>query len=273
MWKKKIERINQIKSMVVSDHIGAYAAQAAFFFVLSLIPMLLLLITLVQVTPMTKAEVMESIVQLFPTPAETMLRSLINQVYNRSNGMVPLTALMALWLAGRAVLSLTSGLNNIYANIETRNYIVLRIRATFYTVFFIIILILSMLLSVFGNSIRNFIREQIPEFADLARNIIQVRSIVSLPLLLLFALIIYKFLPNHKTTLKSEWPGAMFVSIAWLIGTHAFSIYLDIFHGFSNMYGSLTTLVLLMLWIYFCMYVMLLGAKWNVFLMKNEKVS
>ena len=259
--------------MVVSDHIGAYAAQAAFFFVLSLIPILLLLITLVQVTPMTKVEVMENVVQLFPTPAEMMLRSLIEQVYNRSSAMVPLTALMALWLAGRGVLSLTNGLNNIYANLETRNYILLRIRATFYTVLFIIILILSMLLSVFGNSIRNVIREQIPELSGLARNIIQVRSIVSLPLLLLFALIIYKFLPNHKTTVTRAWPGAVFVSVAWLIGTHAFSIYLNIFHGFSNMYGSLTTLVLLMLWIYFCMYVVLLGAKWNTFLHKNEKVS
>lgn len=272
MWKKLLERINQIKTMVTSDHIGAYAAQAAFFFVLSLIPMLLLLITLVQVTPMTKAEVMESVVQAFPTPAESMLRSLVNQVYNRSSGIVPLTALMVLWLAGRGVLSMTSGLNNIYGNFETRNYILLRVRATFYTVLFIVILILSMLLSVFGNSLKNVIREQIPELVELTQSIIQVRSVVSLPLLLLFSLIIYKFLPNHKTTLKKELPGAIFASIAWLICSHIFSIYLDVFQGFSDMYGSLTTLVLLMLWIYFCMYVMLLGGKLNVVLMKNEKL-
>ena len=50
-----------------------------------------------------------------------------------------------------------------------------------------------------------------------------------------------------------------------------FSVYLDIFKGFSSMYGSLTTIVLIMLWLYCCMYILLLGGEVNVILRDMEQ--
>lgn len=47
--------------------------------------------------------------------------------------------------------------------------------------------------------------------------------------------------------------------VSWI-----FSIYVDVFKGFSSMYGSLTTIVVIMLWMYFCMYITLLGGELNV---------
>ena len=60
-----------------------------------------------------------------------------------------------------------------------------------------------------------------------------------------------------------EIPGAIFTAIGWMVVSWVFSIYLDIFNGFSSMYGSLTTIVILMLWLYFCMYSILLGGEVN----------
>ena len=61
-------------------------------------------------------------------------------------------------------------------------------------------------------------------------------------------------------------PGAMFAAVGWMVVSWVFSIYLDVFEGFSSMYGSLTTIVLIMLWMYFCMYCILLGGEMNVLL-------
>ena len=76
----------------------------------------------------------------------------------------------------------------------------------------------------------------------------------------------YKFLPNRKDWLRKQIPGALFSAIGWQVVSWIFSMYLDIFEGFSDMYGSLTTIVLIMLWLYFCMYCILLGAEVNIVL-------
>ena len=75
---------------------------------------------------------------------------------------------------------------------------------------------------------------------------------------------IYKFLPNRKAKFVKQIPGSVFSAIAWMVVSWVFSVYVDIFQGFSSMYGSLTTIVLIMLWMYFCMYSILLGGELNV---------
>ena len=70
-------------------------------------------------------------------------------------------------------------------------------------------------------------------------------------------------LPNKKLTFKSQIPGAAICGVAWYIFSIGVSIYVDYFNGFS-MYGSLTTIALIMLWLYFCMYIMMMSAEVNV---------
>ena len=59
----------QITTDISEDHVGAYAAQTAYFFMLCFIPIILLLLTLVRYTPVTKADVMTAVIRVFPTSA------------------------------------------------------------------------------------------------------------------------------------------------------------------------------------------------------------
>ena len=81
---------------------------------------------------------------------------------------------------------------------------------------------------------------------------------------MIFCLLIYKFLPNRRDRLIKQLPGAVFAAIGWMVVSWIFSVYVDIFQGFTSMYGSLTTIVLIMLWMYFCMYSILLGGEVNL---------
>lgn len=90
-------------------------------------------------------------------------------------------------------------------------------------------------------------------------------------MLFVFTMMIYKFLPNHIVQLKVQLMGAAFSAVGWMIVSWIFSVYLNIFKGFSSMYGSLTTIVLIMLWLYFCMYILLLGGEVNVILRDMEQ--
>lgn len=267
---KATGKLNKLIALVGSHHTGAYAAQAAYFFVLSLIPIILLLLTMVQFTPVTSEDVMEAVTQVFPATVEGMISSIVDQVYRQSSTIIPVTIIVALWSAGKGVLSMTSGLNLIYDNTETRNYIYLRIRASFYTVIFILAIVLSLSLSVFGNSISVFVYQHIPLLTKVMDFVIRIRTLLTLCVLTLFWCLVYKFLPNRtnlsKTTMKQQLPGAVLTSCGWLLISFVFSIYLDIFTGFSSMYGSLTTIILIMLWLYVCMYVILLGGELNALL-------
>lgn len=271
--KKLFDDLIQIPRMVSSSHVGAYAAQAAYFFMLSLIPIILLLLTLVQFTPVTKADVMTAVIQVFPSSVDSMITSIVNQVYNQSTGIISITIVVALWSAGKGVLSMTTGLNCIYNCRETRNYVFLRVRATLYTVMFIVVILLLLVLSVFGNSLNLFILENVPFMTGIADWLIEARTIISPAVLVIFSLLIYKFLPNRTDKLIKQLPGAAFAALGWMIVSWIFSVYLDIFKGFSSMYGSLTTIVLIMLWMYFCMYSMLLGALVNVYLYEKKEDS
>ena len=259
-------KVSQIPDQVSKVHVGAYAAQAAYLLMLCMIPIILLLLTLVQFTPVTKADVMTAVIKVFPSSVDSMITSIVNQVYNQSTGIIPITLIVALWSAGKGVLSITTGLNSIYGCPETRNYFFLRIRATLYTVMFVVVILLLLVLSVFGNSLNLFILEHLPFMSRTADWLIEARTFISPAVLVVFCLLIYKFLPNRRDRLIKQLPGAAFAALGWMVVSWIFSIYLDIFKGFSSMYGSLTTIVLIMLWMYFCMYSILLGGELNVLL-------
>jgi len=262
--KEIYQKVMEIPAAIGADHVGAYAAQAAYFFMICMIPIILLLLTLVRYTPVTKADVMTAVIQVFPSSVDSMMTSIVNQVYNQSMGIIPITVLVALWSAGKGVLAMSSGLNCVYKCKETRNYVLLRIRATAYTVMFILVIILLLVLSVFGNSLNIFIEENVPILRRAADWLIEARVFISPATLVVFLLLTYKFLPNRRDNYVRQLPGAVFAAVGWMVVSWVFSVYVDIFKGFSTMYGSLTTIVLIMLWLYFCMYSILLGAELNV---------
>lgn len=262
--KKIYQKCMEFTSQVAEDHVGAYAAQSAFFFMLCLIPIILLLLMLVRYTPVTKADVMTAVIQVFPKSVDSLITTIVNQVYNQSMGVIPVTVIVALWSAGKGVLAMTSGLNCVYECSETRNYIFLRIRSTLYTVMFILVIACLLVLSVFGNSLNIFIAEHVSFMSSIADWLIEARTFITPALLMVFSLLIYKFLPNRRDKFRKQIPGAVFTAIGWMVISWIFSVYVDVFQGFSSMYGSLTTIVLIMLWMYFCMYSILLGGEVNI---------
>lgn len=210
MIKNTFGKIKGVLGKVMDAHVGAYAAQSAYFLVLSMIPIILLLLTAVQFTLITKADVILAVKEVFPKTVNATVISIVEQVYNQSRVVIPVTIIIALWSAGRGVLAMSTGLNCIYECKETRNYVFLRVRATFYTVMFIVAIIVSLVLLVFGNSISLFVNAHIPIMSKVTDFIIEIRTTVSLIVLIFFSMFIYRFLPNHKVSYRKQLPGALF---------------------------------------------------------------
>ena len=229
------------------DKINAYSAQSAFFIILSLIPFLMVFSSLLQYTSVTEGTLLKIIERVMPEYIAPFL--MIDEVYNRSAGIISITAIVAIWSAAKGVQYMTDGLNSVNDLEETRNWLVLRMWAVVYTVIFLVAIVFTLLVIVFGNSLQKLASQYIPLLRHAVDLLAHFRGLIMLVMLIVFFDVIFTALPNKKLT--------------WYIFSIGVSIYVDYFNGFS-MYGSLTTIALIMLWLYFCMYIMMMSAEVNV---------
>ena len=192
------------------DNVGAFAAQAAYFILLSLIPMLLLFMTLLQFTSISKDMASSMLMQAVPTEFQSLAEGIIEEVYAKSTSVVPVSLVVTLWSAGKGVNALTTGFNSIYHVTETRGYIMGRVRSAFYTLVFILAVIASLVLMVFGNTIQKSLERYLPVLAKVTSFILSMRTLIMVVILTVIFTLLYKFIPNRKATVKSQLPGAGF---------------------------------------------------------------
>jgi membrane protein len=248
------------------DHINAYAAQTAYFLILSFIPFTMMLLTLIKYTPVTKADLLSTAVDILPSSIDPMVISVIDEVYNKSTAVISISAITAAWSAGKGVMYIIQALNTINTIEDEHGYIIKRLRAAFYTVIFVVAVVLSLIIIVFGNKILLMIERQYPLVSQLTSLLANIKNFAVFGVLTFLFWIMFKFIPHGKMLKFKQYPGAVFSAIAWTAFSYGFSIYIDLSAGFSNMYGSLNTIILVMLWLYGCMYLMLIGAEINSFL-------
>lgn len=243
-------------------NISAFAASTAFFLFLSMIPALMLLCSILPYTPITEANLMNAARQITPDAMHALVTSMIADVYDKSVGIISITAIATLWSAGKGVLALLRGLNAVNDVEENRNYLLLRLVACLYIVLLLAAVLLSLLIMVFGNSIIGLIEEIIPQTSYLFDLLLHFRSLFVWAVMTTVIALMYAYVPGTRQGFKMQLPGAVFAAVAWSVMTWAFSIYIDVFNGFTT-YGNLTTIIILMLWLYAAMYIIMAGAYMN----------
>lgn len=255
------------------DHLGAYASQAAYFIVLSAFPFCIFLLTLLRYSPLTHEDLLNILQMLSPKMANDVIRTVMKEVYEQSTiAITSFTIIFVLWSAGRGILSITRGINEIYHINETRNYFYIRFISAVYTLWLAVALIVTLGLLVFGNVIYRKVIQLLPVLHDFAAFVISIRMLIIFCLLTLFFIFVYRVLPNKKTPLLYVLPGAISCSIGWMITSSIFAIYFNTSHSFTYMYGSLAGIMMIMLWLYTCMYQLFLGAELNN-LLHPESIS
>ena len=269
--KRMILRIQSILDRFKEHRLNAAAAHAAFFIILSFIPCIILLFSLLQFTSIDKVTITVMIQNILPREMQTFFAGIIREAYSKTASTVSISALATVWSAGRGMMALTEGLQWIAGIKDTRNYFAVRIRAALYTVVLLLSIIVFLLLGVFGDSLLNLIAVKFPLVAYVTGMISDVKNIFLLFYATVIFALIYRFMPGNEMPLSEHLPGAVVSSIGWFVFSYVFSIYVDDFSGMSNMYGSLTTIILLMLWLYFGMYITLIGAEFNQLLAERRE--
>ncbi len=262
--------LKSISQKINEDKVSVYAAQSSFFILVSFIPCLILLCTLIQYTPITEQMLLNAFEEIVPSQLTPLVASIINEIYSRSSAaIISITAIATLWVAGKAFLGITEGLNSIYGTTETRFYLLRRIKASFYTLVLVVIMVICLGLLVFGNIILNLTQVSFPVLNIVIGQLLRYKTLLMQCLLTLFFMFLYKYIPNRKGSLIREFPGALFAGVGWQLFSFLYSLYINHSSGFMNMYGSLATIVFAMLWLYFCISIVFYGAELNTFIEKK----
>lgn len=261
-----IRKIKTFVNAVIQDNIGIYAAQASFFIIISAVPFIMLLLTLVKFfLPVDQMVILRSISGFAPPTIEDFLTTIVNELFNKSSNvsLISVTAVSTLWLASRGVMALYMGINNVFKPEKMPNYFFNRFLSVLYTLIFIAALLLTIAFFGFGSKIEAFVSGKLPFIGAVISFLMNVKVLIFIVVLTLVIALSYSFLPRAKKGFKYQLPGALCAAAGWMLFSFFYSIYIEYFSNYSYVYGSLAAIVFLMLWLYFCMNIFLYGAEIN----------
>lgn len=261
VWKSYLF-IKDFSAKMKKRDISTYAASTAFFFFLSVVPMLIMICTIIPYTPLTEENLVELVTDLLPDQIDPLAESLISEVYDKSAGILSIALLATVWSAAKGVMALMKGLNSVNGVEEKRNYFVLRIIASFYTLVMLVVVILSLFVMVFGDQLVTLTLHRIPQLQRVVSFAMNFRFLFVWAVLSVLFAAVYAYVPDKKLAFKEQIPGAVFTAVVWSIFSWAFSYYLTYGNSYG-IYGSLSIIIIVLLWMYFCMYIIMIGAYLN----------
>ena len=264
---RMIGLLRRVQKMGIPGH----AANAGYFIVLSVFPALVLVLSMLRYTELDAGDLLELLAGFLPSALLPGAEKFIISTYAHTfSTMVSVSAVGALWSASRGVHGVLGGLNAIYGVREDRGYWHTRTISVLYTFLLLLVLLLTLVLNVFGERIMELLPEARDPLWRLLADAVDLRFLLLLVLQTALFTAIFMVLPNRKNSLSDSFPGAILASIGWLIFTQLFSLYVERFGGYTNIYGSVYAVGLAMLWLYCCLSILFYGGALNQLLMERE---
>lgn len=262
---KLVDIIKRFTFQISENNINAHAAASAFYMFLSLVPFVALLSAIVPLTGLSQDALFSVIEKYIPSALQSIIESVVIDIYFAPGAVLPLSVLLTIWLSSRAFSALIRGIEDIFDSPKYSSFIRRSITACVYTVGMIAVAIIILALMVFGQDIYVLIKKYIPSASSGLRLLVKLRFILAFVILSIVFLAIYKGVPGIKLRIITLIPGAAGAAGGWLLFTWLFSLFIRFGTGFST-YGSLASIVISLLWMYWCMYIILLGASVNQFI-------
>ncbi len=258
-----MKRLFAWKSAISEAQLSVYAANAAFFLLLSLFPALALLLGLMGRFALPRTEFFEIFRHLIP---KAVIPLFLDAMESLGGGTLPalsLSAITGLWSASRGIYSLLQGLRRISQDQKRRSFVWLRALAIVYTVVFLLALVLTFGLYTLGRRMLEVLAEADAPIVAVLRTILRRRGGICFVFLTGLFLLIYHTFPPHHLRLRQALPGSLVTAGGWVLFSWLFSIWVTWFTDYSKVYGSVAVVAITMLWLYFCLEIVLFGALVN----------
>ena len=264
--KLSFPRLFQLYENTENDYLGLIAAGIAFYFLMAAFPALAAAISLYGIfsDPHFVNDQIDQLSRFLPKEAIAIFADQAKSLTAASQQVLSLSffisIILAIYSSGKSVGALIKGLNIAYNEKEKRGFFVLSITGFVLTAGLMVYLLLALTLIAVVPAIVNIVR--LPEMTS------QVYLLVRWPLLYFTALfgiqVLYAFAPS-RTKIKWEWIswGGVAATTLWLGASSFFSLFVTYFGNYNETYGSISAIIILLLWFWITAMTILLGAEIN----------
>lgn len=272
--KQKFSRWLHIATAVVRKYLAldmaVYAGSATLFLLMASFPMLMWVLVLVNLLPgfsvESVAEMLADFLPQIPSVQESTIQLLQNLSSQSAQFVASLAVLTTIVSASGGMSALQIGLQRLTPG--SRRTFLNRLLAVGYTFVFELLLLVMLALQGMKSLFARF-ADTLPFFRHYAavvheaQRVANIGRFVIIPLLFVLLLLIYTYVPGGRRTLRSQLPGTIFATAGWLIFSRVFSFYILHFWRLSYIYGSLTAVILVILWLFVIINLIFLGAGLN----------
>lgn len=260
-----IDYLLKLEKRFTGHEITSRSAQITYYWVLAFFPFLVMVISILTFTNIAQSEFMVYLAEVVPGAIMPFIEQTINQLIEyRSATLLSFSAIAAIWSASAAVNAMMRGIYKAYSAVDERSFFVRKIISMIYSVILAVLIAGMIVLLVFGNRIGEYIIHRFSIEQQYYRVIWDVvRFTLPVAALLAGLYIIYKYVPRKHLRDGNVWPGTIFASISWYAFSYLFSIYVDKFSKYNQMYGSIGSIFILLIWLYTSGMLVLIGAEMN----------
>jgi membrane protein len=254
----------KLKDELKDDRATGLAAEQAYYYMLSIFPILILLLSIVPYLSIDPQKAVAFVQSVMPSEtADVFDETVVSIVTKPNGGLLTIGILGTLWSASNGMNAFIHAMNVAFDVEETRSFIKARLLSIGLTVGLVFTFLVALLLPVFGNVILNTINESIPLPAETALLFKTLRWLIAISVMIAVLAVLYRLAPNKQYPFKHVLPGAVIATIIWQLISLGFSYYVSHFGNYSATYGSLGGVIILMLWLYLTGLALVLGGEIN----------
>ncbi|MEE3343830.1 MAG: YihY/virulence factor BrkB family protein [Bacilli bacterium] len=239
----------------------------AFFFVLALIPIITITLIIASSFSISFNSVIEFVQDVFPEEASRMILEIISG--KGFDGNVGTFNIIAFFVASNGTYAIINASNTLY-NIKDSDPLRERVKSVVLLMILILLITFLIIVPVLGETLLNLIKNNL-----VIERIKTIYYIIKWPVTFFMIFTILKFIytiaPSKKIASKTTTYGALFTTFFWTIATAIFSYYLKFFANYNVIYGNISSIIILMIWVYIISYVFVMGIAINAVNLKDEK--
>ncbi|TFJ91355.1 YihY/virulence factor BrkB family protein [Lentibacillus salicampi] len=274
MWQDTKNFGIKLFQRITNDDIFGLGAQLAYFLLLSLFPFLLFLMTLTGYLPMDEQNVTTFIQRYAPGEISELINENVSELVNNQSGsLLSISIIGTLWAASNGINAIMKGFNRAYEVEEDRSFLVTRFIAIILTVAMVLVICMAFLLPVFGKMIGEYIFAFFGASDGFLNAWDTMRWGASSVVIFIVLLALYRMAPNKRIYFKNVVWGALFATIGWQLASMAFSFYVNSMGNYSATYGSLGTVIVLMIWFYLTGVIIMIGGAINAIIREKTIVD
>ena len=237
--------VKRINKWLEKHRIRVYASQASFFIIISAVPMLIFVLSFFGYFMPNGEEMYSYIAGVFPDGLTPYAMRILSEINEKSNiPLLSVSAVTLLWSASSGIRGIGAGIRNVYGGKKDKSYILYMLKSIGITVLYICSVILALIVWVFGD----MILQAVPNW----RHIGALKVLNSAALFLLLSAVFmlsYRVFGGGKGREIKEAPGAFLSAAAWFLFSAIFEYYVEHFGRYSYVYGSLASIIVVMLWL------------------------